>query len=100
MRFRALLAAFSAILLLAGMFLAVHRGARGRETAGRIGEVKARVAAAEVRENELRRELEGLRSRARIIREGERLGLHLPSEDELVILDLGSAASKSPGAAP
>ncbi len=101
MRLRALLAAFSAILLLlTGMFLAVHRGARGREVASRIIEFKARQATAEVRENELRRELEELRSRARIIRAAKRLGLHLPGEDELVILDLGSAASEPPGASP
>lgn len=97
---RGLLAALWAMLLLAGMFVAVHRGASGREVAERIGELRDREAAAEVRENELRREMEQLRSRARIIRAAERLGLHLPGEEELVILELGTVAAKVPGASP
>ncbi len=88
MRFRGILTAFSAMLLLAGMFVAVHRGAEGRGLVEQIGAMSDRQAAADVRERDLLQEIEHLRSRGHVIREGERLGLHLPSEDELVILDL------------
>jgi cell division protein FtsL len=85
---RGVLTAIAAMLLLAGMFVAVHRGARGREIAVRIAAMNDRREAAEVRRAELRQEIEFLRSRDRVVRAARRLGLHLPSEDELVILDL------------
>jgi len=88
MRLRGILTAFAAILLLAGMFVAVHRGARGRGIAERVSEINDRREAADVQRNELRQEIEYLRSRARVVDAAERLGLHLPSEEELVILDL------------
>ncbi len=80
------------LLLLAGMFVAVHRGARGRELGERIGATIDGLAAVEVQLNEQRREIEQLRSRARIVRASEALGLHLPSEEEFVILDLSGWA--------
>ncbi len=88
MRVRGALTAFSAALLLAAMFVAVHRGASGRGLAERIRELDDRHESLEVRRGELVQEIEYLRSRARVVRAAERLGLHLPSEEELVILDL------------
>jgi len=92
-RLRGILVALAAILLLAGMFVAVHRGARGRFIAERISETSDRFEAADVQRNELRQEIEYLRSRSRIVDAAERLGMHLPSEEELVILDLRSHAA-------
>lgn len=88
MRLRGLLTGTAAMLLLAGMFVAVHRGARGREMAQRITEFNDRQEAASVTRSELSQEIEHLRSRTRVMRAAEQLGLHLPSEEELVILDL------------
>lgn len=99
MRLRGILTASAAILLLAGMFVAVHRGARGRGIAERVSTTTDRREAADVRQNELRQEIEYLRSRARVIDAAEQLGLHLPSEDELVILDLRSRARGGTGEA-
>lgn len=96
MRLRGIFVAFAAILLLAGMFVAVHRGARGRGIAERISQTNDRYEAADVQRNELRQEIEYLRSRSRIVDEAERLGMHLPSEDELVIIDLRGRAADQP----
>ena len=81
------------------MFVAVHRGARGRGIAEKVSATTDRREAAEVRQNELRQEIEYLRSRTRVIGAAEQLGLHLPSEDELVILDLRSRAEAGTGEA-
>lgn len=96
MRLRGIVVAFAAILLLAGMFVAVHRGARGRGIAERISQISDRFEAADVQRNELRQEIEYLRSRGRIVDAAERLGMHLPSEEELVILDLRDHAAEPP----
>jgi cell division protein FtsL len=93
MRLRGILVALAAILLLAGMFVAVHRGARGRGIAENVSQVSDRLEAADVRRNELRQEIEYLRSRDRVVDSAKRLGMHLPSEEELVILDLRSGAA-------
>jgi hypothetical protein len=87
------------MLLLASMFVAVHRGARGRALAEAIGALADRQAMAEVERSELRREIEQLRGRSRIVRAGERLGLRLPDEEELVILDLGMSDPRTTGSA-
>jgi cell division protein FtsL len=100
MRLRGLLSAVSAMFLLAGMFVAVHRGAYGRGVAERIGGVNDRLEAAEVRRSELGQEIEYLRGRARIVRAAERLGLHEPTEEELVILELSAGASRGLGGGP
>lgn len=97
MRLRGVLVAFSAMLLLAGMFVAVHRGARGREVVEQISELTDLRAAADVRRSELRQEIEFLRSRARIVHAAQQLGMHVPSEDELIILELTPAGSQAVG---
>lgn len=100
MRLRGILTAFAAMLLLAGMFVAVHRGARGRGIAERITELTDRHEAAQVQKSELEQEIEFLRSRPRVARAAERLGMHLPSEDEFVILDLRGRAWNGAGGSP
>lgn len=99
MRVRGLGSALSAMLLLAGMFVAVHRGAYGRGVSERVGGINDGLEAAEVRRSELRQEIAYLRSRARIVRAAERLGLHEPTEEELVILDLSGVPSEGLGGA-
>jgi cell division protein FtsL len=100
MRLRGILTAFAAMLLLAGMFVAVHRGARGREIAERITQITDREEAAQVQKSELEQEIELLRSRPRLSRAAERLGLHVPSDEEFVLLDLRGWAWSGTGGAP
>jgi len=100
MRLRGILTAFAAMLLLAGMFVAVHRGARGREIAERITEITDRHESAQVQRSELEQEIELLRSRPRLSRAAERLGLHVPSDDEFVFLDLSGRAWSGVGGSP
>ena len=97
MRIRGVLTAFSAMLLLAGMFAAVHRGSRGHATVERISETVDELAAVKTKRNELTQEIEYLRSRTRVVRAAEMLGLHLPTEEELVILELGSPSGSAAG---
>jgi len=85
------------MLLLAAMFLAVHRGARGHEIATQLSELSDRQEAAEVQRGELESRLSHLRSRPRIGRAAARLGLHTPVEDELVHLELRRLPARTPG---
>lgn len=78
------------IALLAAMFAAVHRGARGREQARVIHALEEERLALEARRAELVRRIEELSGRARVIRAAGALGLRLPAEGELVILELPS----------
>lgn len=99
MSLRGVLLAFGALTLLAGMFIAVHRGARGRALAEEISAIADRQAATEVRLAETRREIGDLRSRTRVVRSARQLGFHLPEEEELVILDLSAPATALEGGA-
>lgn len=87
------------IALLAAMFAAVHRGARGRESARLIQTLDEQRMALEARRGELVRRIEDLSSRARVVRAAAALGLRLPGEGELVILELpaGEAAGARGG---
>jgi cell division protein FtsB len=88
---RGLLWVVLSMALLAAMFAAVHRGARGRELAARIEALEAERQALEAQRTELVRRIEALGGRARVMREAARLGLRLPAEGELVILEIGSS---------
>ncbi len=79
------------------MYAAVHRGASGRAVVESLARIGDRQEAVEVIRAELEQDIEHLRSRARVVRAAERLGMHLPTENELVILDLRGAAGKVRG---
>ncbi len=100
MKPRGLLTAFAAALLLAGMYVAVHRGASGRGVVESLARIGDRQETADVIRAELEQDIEHLRSRARVVRAAERLGMHLPTEDELVILDLRGEAERVRGGSP
>ena len=76
------------IALLAAMFAAVHRGARGREQARSVQLLDEQRLALEARQSQLLRRIETLSGRTRVIRAAGALGLKLPGEGELVILEL------------
>jgi cell division protein FtsL len=86
------------IALLAAMFAAVHRGARGREQARKVHSLDEQRLALEARKAELVRRIEALSNRARVIRAAGSLGLRLPGEGELVILELPAVQSGAGGA--
>jgi cell division protein FtsL len=98
MRVRGVLTAFSAMLLLTGMFVAVHRGTRGRAIEERINDLEERRESAETGLAELGQEVERLRSRTRIERTARDLGLHVPEGDELVYLFIGGVPTMTGGA--
>lgn len=79
------------IALLAAMFAAVHRGARGREQTRVVRALDEQRLALEARRAELDGRIEALSSRTRVIRAAGALGLKLPGEGELVILELPPA---------
>lgn len=85
------------IALLAAMFAAVHRGARGREQAQSVQLLEEQRLALEARRSELFRRIESLSSRTRVIRAAGALGLKLPGEGELVILELPPARKGAGG---
>ncbi len=95
MRLRGIFTAFSAMLLLAGMFMAVHRGTRGRQTEGQVKLLNDRLESADARLAELDQEIVYLSSRPRIERAATELGMHVPEGDELVYLFIGGVPTAS-----
>ena len=87
---------FACVLLLLGALLVVTwRQTRGRNLEQGLSLVKQRHANVEAERVELVRRIEQLRSRARIVKVARaRLGMHLPSDREIVFLPVpaGSAA--------
>lgn len=97
MRLRGIFTAFSAMLLLAGMFVAVHRGTRGRLIEGRVEGLYDRLESADAILAELDQEVTYLSSRPRIERAAAELGMHVPEGDELVYLFIGGVPTASGG---
>ncbi len=97
MRLRGIFTAFSAMLLLAGMFVAVHRGTRGRQIEHGIEDLGERQESAEARVAELQQELAYLNSRPRIEPAARELGMHVPEGEELVYLFIGGVPTSTGG---
>lgn len=75
------------LLMLGALSLVVWRQTRGASLAGELRALETERSAAEAERLELVARIQRLQSRARIARvAGERLGLHLPSEEEIVLL--------------
>jgi hypothetical protein len=76
--------------LLGSMSLVVWRTSHALDLARDLENTRTELAIAEAARSELIRRIEFLESRARVVQEAEaRLGLHVPSGEELVILPLG-----------
>lgn len=74
-------------LLLGAMFAVVWRQTRGVDLERALREAQMERAIAEAERLEMVRRMEALNSRARIVRvAGERLGMHLPGDGEIVFL--------------
>ncbi|MGH7475395.1 MAG: cell division protein FtsL [Longimicrobiales bacterium] len=86
--FAALLAALSGV---------VWRQSRALETLRSLDALRQERALVEAEKTELVRRIQLLESRARVVRAArQRLGLHVPSSDEIVILPLTSDAALTP----
>ena len=74
-------------LLLVSLSVVTWRQTRGLAAERAVRELETDRALAEAERIELTRRIEELRSRARIVRvAGERLGMHLPQDHEIVFL--------------
>ena len=77
----------SLLLLLAALFVVSWRQTRGLALEREVREVETARAMAEAQRVELTRRIERLRSRERIVQVArDRLGMHLPEDDEIVFL--------------
>ena len=75
------------LLLLGSLSLVTWRQTRGLAVEREVRDLETERARAEAERVELSRRIEELRSRSRIVRvAGERLGMHLPTDDEIVFL--------------
>lgn len=76
--------------LIASMTLVVWRQGRALELLRDLEQARTARAIREAERSELVRRIERLESRARVVSEaGTRLGLRVPSADEIIILPLG-----------
>jgi len=80
------------LLLLASLSLVTWRQTRGLALEREVRELEVARAMKETERVELTRRIEQLRSRSRIVRVArDRLGMHLPEDDEIVFLPVGDA---------
>lgn len=87
--------AFAWVLLLLGSLMVVTwRQTRGRDLEQELSLTRQRHANAEAERVELVRRIEQLRSRARIVKVARtRLGMHIPTDREIVFLPAAPAAT-------
>ena len=82
------------LLLLSALSLVTWRQTRGLVAEREVRELETELARAEAERIELTRKIEELRSRSRIVRvAGERLGMHLPQDHEIVFLPVADAST-------
>jgi cell division protein FtsL len=88
------------LLLLASLSFVTWRRTRGLAVEREVRELETARALAEAERVELTRRIEELRSRSRIVRVArDRLGMHLPGDDEIVFLPVADVAAPA-GEAP
>ena len=89
--------AIACAALLGSLSLVVWRQGRAMETLRALDEARRTHVILESSRASLMREIEELESRSRIVAvAGARLGLHVPSGDEIVILQLPAARTSVP----
>ncbi len=84
--------------LLASMSLVVWRQSRALEILRALDSARTIRAIGEAQRSELNRRIEFLESRSRVVSEAQRLGLHVPSVEELIVLPLGERSSSTSSA--
>lgn len=89
------------LLLLGSLFLVTWRQTRGLALEQALRELETRHAMAEAERVELVRRIEQLQSRSRVVRVArERLGLHLPTDGEIVFLPVSGGTDSIAGGEP
>lgn len=87
-------------ILLGSLILVTWRQTRGIEVESKVRNLQGQQAVLETERLELTRRIEALRSRARVIEVArERLGMHLPSSNEIVFLPAPVIAPETIGEA-
>jgi cell division protein FtsL len=87
--------------LLASLTMVIYRQSRALEVLRAADEMRSERVIAEAERSELARRVQTLQSRARVVSEARtRLGMHVPSADEIVILPLNGTISPAPSSAP
>jgi hypothetical protein len=87
--------AFSA--LLGSLTMVIWRQSRALEMLRHIDTMRGSRVIVEAERSELTRRAQNLESRTRVVADArDRLGMHVPSADEIVILPLSQSQSKSP----
>ena len=82
-------------LLLVSLSAVVWRQTRGVELQREIRALEAERAIAESERLRLSSRIQGLQSRARVVRVArERLGMHLPADSEVVLLPVAAEAAR------
>ena len=85
---------FSALLL--AMTIVVKRQTHAFEVLKALDKARTARAFAEAQRSELNRRIEFLESRARVVSEAtKRLGMHVPSAEEMIFLPLGNQVANS-----
>ena len=80
------------LLLLGSLALVTWRQTRGLTVEREVRDLENERAKTEAERIELTRRIEELRSRSRIVRvASDRLGMHLPGDDEIVFLPIAGA---------
>ena len=85
-------------VLLGSMCMVVKRQSYALGVLRALDKARTERAIKEAQRAELLRNIELLESRSRIVSEAHRLGLHVPSVDEMVVLPLNARPSTSPSA--
>jgi cell division protein FtsL len=87
------------LLVLGSLALVTWRQTRGHERERALRALEAEHAISQAERLELVRRAEVLRSRARVVRVArDRLGMHLPADDEIVFLPLDGGALREAAA--
>ena len=81
--------------LLASLTLVIWRQSRALEVLRSVDQMRSERVIAEAERSELTRRIQRLESRARVVADArDRLGMHVPSANEIVILPLHAAPPK------
>ncbi|MGQ0813325.1 MAG: hypothetical protein ACT4O1_02545 [Gemmatimonadota bacterium] len=87
--------------LLAALTMVIHRQSRALEVLRAAEELRGARVIAEAERAELTRRIHTLESRTRVVADArDRLGMHVPSADEIVILPLTGMRSQSQSRSP
>lgn len=91
--------AFAFAALLGSLTLVIWRQSRALETLRTIDQLRSARVLAEAERSELLRSIQTLESRGRVVADAQtRLGMHVPSATEIVILPLTAPARVPAGA--